>query len=74
VVGSAEGGLAEAIGPCGVTFPNGDGRALASILARLLNDPAECDAFRQKAGSHLERFTPRHVAEAYLEAIEKGRP
>lgn len=73
VVGSAEGGLAEAIGPCGVTFPNGDGRALASILARLLNDPAECDALRQKAGSHLERFTPRHVAEAYLEAMGRAR-
>jgi glycogen(starch) synthase len=73
VVGSAEGGLAEAIGPCGVTFPNGDAGALASILGRLLEDPAECDALRQKAGSHLERFTPRRVAEAYLEEMEKAR-
>ena len=29
VVGSAGGGLPEAIGPCGLTFPNGDATALA---------------------------------------------
>src|ERR1044071_8621228 len=49
IVGSAEGGLAEAIGPCGLTFPNGDARALADILARLLTDPAERDRLRQHA-------------------------
>lgn len=73
VVGSAEGGLAEAIGPCGVTFPNGDARSLANILARLLSDPAECDALRRKAEPHLERFKPRQVAQAYLEAMEAAR-
>ena len=73
VVGSAEGGLAEAIGPCGVTFPNGHARALADALARLLGDPAECDRLRQNASAHLARFTPRHVAKIYLETMKSAR-
>lgn len=73
VVGSAEGGLAEAIGPCGITFPNGDARALADALARLLGDHAECDRLRQNASAHLARFTPRHVARIYLETMESAR-
>jgi glycosyltransferase involved in cell wall biosynthesis len=72
VVGSAEGGLAEAIGPCGVTFPNGDARALADILARVLTDPAEWDRLRRNADAHLARFTPRQVAAVYLSAMEKA--
>ena len=70
VVGSAEGGLAEAIGPCGLTFPNGNAEALAKALSRLLDDSAECDRFRQAAPAHLARFTPRHVAGLYLDAMK----
>lgn len=72
-VGSAEGGLAEVIGPCGLTFPNGDARSLAGILTRLLADPAGCDRLRQNAGAHLAQFTRRRVAEAYLEVLEARR-
>jgi glycosyltransferase involved in cell wall biosynthesis len=72
VVGSAEGGLAEAIGPCGITFPNGDVRALAGALAGLLDNPAECDRLRRNGPAHLARFTPRHVAGLYLEAMERA--
>ena len=72
VVGSAEGGLAEAIGPCGLTFPNGDAQALASALSRLLDDPTECDRLRQNAPAHLARFTPRHVAALYLDAMKRA--
>lgn len=70
VVGSAEGGLAEAIGPCGLTFPNGDARALAHALSRLLENPAEQNRLRQNAAAHLARFTPRHVAGLYLDAMK----
>jgi glycosyltransferase involved in cell wall biosynthesis len=73
VIGSAEGGLAEAIGPCGLTFPNGDARALADAIAKLLSDSARCDALRGRAAMHLARFRPRHVAETYLGAMEKAR-
>lgn len=72
VVGSAEGGLAEAIGPCGLTFPNGDAQALSNALSRLLEDPAECDYLRQNAAAHLARFTPRHVAGLYLDAMKNA--
>jgi glycosyltransferase involved in cell wall biosynthesis len=72
VVGSGEGGLAEAIGPCGVTFPNGDARALANALSRLLEDPAECDRLRQNAAAHLARFAPRSVANVYLDAMKSA--
>jgi glycosyltransferase involved in cell wall biosynthesis len=72
VVGSAEGGLAEAIGPCGVTFPNGDVRALANALSRLLEDPVECHRLRANAAAHLARFTPRFVAGLYLDAMKNA--
>ena len=73
LVGSAEGGLPEAIGPCGMTFPNGDVRALANVLAELLNNPARRDTLRHAAGSHLAKFTPRHVARRYLEAMRTAQ-
>jgi glycogen synthase len=69
VIGSAGGGLAEAIGPCGATFPNGDAPALAAAISRLLDDPAERDRLREKAPAHLGRFTPRRVAAVYLELM-----
>ncbi len=72
VVGSAGGGLAEAIGPCGVTFPNGDAGALATAIARLLSEPDNRFRLRQEAPSHLARFTLRHIAGVYLEAMERA--
>ena len=71
VIGSAGGGLTEAIGRCGLTFPNGDARALADAITRLLDDPAECERLRQNAPGHLARFTPGRVAALYLEAMTR---
>ena len=70
VVGSAAGGLAEAIGPCGITFPNGDAQALAKALSRLIEDPMERARLRRNSTAHLARFTPEHVASLYLEAMQ----
>ena len=72
VVGSAEGGLPEAIGPCGITFPNNDARGLANALTELLGDPTRRDALRRGADSHLAEFTPRHVAKRYLEVMQSA--
>lgn len=74
VVGSAGGGLAEAIGPCGVTFPNGDAAALAKAIAQLLSDSGERARLRRQGPAHLARFTPRQVAGIYLDAMEKVLP
>ncbi|MEY2495551.1 MAG: hypothetical protein QOJ45_2043 [Verrucomicrobiota bacterium] len=73
VVGSADGGLREAIGPCGLTFPNNDSRALASVLAELLSDPAQSEALRHGAASHLAGFTRRQVASIYLDIMRSAR-
>ena len=72
VIGSAGGGLAEAIGPCGVTFPNGDASALAEAITRLLNDPSERERLRQNSAAHLARFSPARVAALYLDALTKA--
>ena len=69
VVGSAGGGLQEAIGPCGLTFPNGDEQALADILKRLLTDPSASEKLRRETGAHLAKFTRKHVAKMYLQAF-----
>jgi glycogen synthase len=67
VVGSNGGGLPEAIGPCGVTFENGDVGGLTSELARLLNNPSECDRLIANAPQHLKRFQLPAIAKSYLD-------
>ena len=71
VVGSENGGLKEAIGPCGVTFENENLDALAAQLKRLLNDPGAQNSLRQHASEHLAKFQSDTVAAAYLRIIRK---
>src|SRR5947208_15753636 len=66
VVGSEKGGLKEAIGPCGLTFENGNVRALADQIALLLGDDRKCDELRAASGPHLAQFTTVKVADVYL--------
>lgn len=73
IVGSEGGGLKDAIGPCGVTVPNGDASALAQVLSELLANPNQLTACREQAVSHLVRHTPEAVARAYLEVFEAAR-
>lgn len=71
-VGSSGGGLPEAMGPCGVTFPNGNAAALAGALAGLLRDPARQRALQAHAAGHLARHTPRLIAEGYLQVFAQA--
>ena len=66
VVGSAAGGLPEAMGPCGVSFANGDAVELAERLTELLRQPERLTPLRQAAPAHLARHTADAVAAAYL--------
>jgi glycosyltransferase involved in cell wall biosynthesis len=66
VVGSNRGGLPEAIGPCGVTFANGDVEALTEKLAGLLLQPESCERLRANAPAHLATFQVETVARKYL--------
>ncbi|HEX6102237.1 MAG TPA: glycosyltransferase, partial [Alphaproteobacteria bacterium] len=70
VVASAGGGLPEAVGPCGLTFPNGDPAALARCLGELLADPGRQAALRGGAARHLSAFTASAVAARYLALFE----
>ncbi len=72
VVGSEGGGLKDAIGPCGITFPNGNASALANCLGGLLREPFQYDRYRNGAAEHLAHHTKRAVASAYLEVIRSA--
>lgn len=69
VVGSEGGGLKDAIGPCGVTFPNEDVQALTQTLTDLLSNPDKLAACRAKAHIHLTHHKSSEVANAYLKVI-----
>lgn len=70
VVGSEGGGLKDAIGHCGVTFPNGDGNALTAVIADLLTHPDKLAGYRANAPAHLAHHHPSFVARSYLEVME----
>lgn len=72
VAGSSEGGLPEAIGPGGVTFPNGEVPALATALTRALALDADEPGFRREVEAHLMRYQPAEVARAYLAVFERA--
>jgi glycosyltransferase involved in cell wall biosynthesis len=72
VIGSESGGLPEAIGPCGVSFPNGDVEALADRIAELCSQPRSLEVHRAARRAHLARHTPHAVAASYLEIFESA--
>jgi len=71
VVGSEKGGLKEAIGPCGLTFENGNVEALAAQLRRLLTEPGLQNELRTNAEEHLAKFQSDTVVAAYLRIMRK---
>ena len=72
LAGSEGGGLRDAIGPCGITFPNGDAGALADGLRRLLTDEGYAGSLRAEADAHLARFRPEEIARSYLRVFEEA--
>lgn len=70
VVASRGGGLSEAVGPCGILFPNGDVDALASALKDVITDASLRDKLISEKDRHLEHFQPEIVAKRYLEVFE----
>ncbi len=72
VVGSEKGGLKDAIGECGVTFPNGDVAALTERLADLLTNQEQMSIYRQPAPSHLARHQQTEIAKAYIKVFEEA--
>lgn len=72
VVGSEGGGLKEAIGPGGLTFPNGDIEALSGCLIKGLHDEKTIVGCRSAAPAHLAWHQPGPVAGRYLEVFSKA--
>jgi glycosyltransferase involved in cell wall biosynthesis len=77
-VGSAGGGLRDAIGECGETFANGDITALTARLARLLRDPQRQATLQARMAEHLRRHSRAKVAAEYLgvfaAALDRRQP
>lgn len=71
VVGSAGGGLTEAIGPCGLTFRNGDVRDLSRVLALLLCDPAAGGDLLAHAPAHLADHASERIGREYVRVLEE---
>ena len=71
VVGSAAGGLPEAIGPCGVTFANGNWGELAERLEEMLREPERLAPLLAAAPAHLARHTADAVAAGYLAVMSR---
>jgi glycogen synthase len=70
LVGSERGGLKDAIGCCGITFPNGNLQALTEALVNLLQNPEQLARYKANAPEHLLRHQKSAIAKAYLEVIK----
>ncbi|TVQ57938.1 MAG: glycosyltransferase family 1 protein [Spirulina sp. DLM2.Bin59] len=73
VIGSAGGGLKDAIGPGGMTFPNGDVIQLEEAIATLLTQPHTRTQYHQAAQSHLQAHRRQAIAHQYLQAFQEHR-
>lgn len=71
VVASEGGGLKDAVGPCGRTFPNGDVAALAQGLAEVLADGELRARCRAAAPAHLEGHRQAAVLERYAQVLDR---
>ena len=69
-VASRAGGLPEAVGPCGLLFPNGDIKAMAEAIKRLIADAPLREKLLACREQHLKNFQPETVARRYLDFFE----
>ncbi len=70
VIGSEGGGLKEAIGDCGRTFPNGDVARLASLIETTLAAPVEASAeSEQRVRRHLDAHSTQTTVAKYLQVL-----
>jgi len=68
-IGTANGGLPDAIGCCGMVVPNGDVEALAEKIEFALTR-ADLSVFRAAAPEHLKKHHGKAVADAYLQLMQ----
>ncbi len=69
IVASNQGGLPDAVGPCGLFFVSGDFKSLATQLERMVREPELHQAFSRERPAHLEHFAPQVVAARILKHV-----
>ena len=69
---SAQGGLPEAIGPCGLTFECENPQALADALERVLADAELREKLRAPAREFLKRFAEDTIVDQYLQIFSEA--
>ncbi len=71
VIGSGGGGLPEAIGGLGLTYPNQDALSLAACLQRVLEKPAAFLPHPKVLEIHLNRHRRAAIAREYLTVLAR---
>jgi glycogen synthase len=71
---AAQGGLPEAIGPCGLTFECENPQSLAETLERLLASAELRDQLRQPAADFLRAFDETTIVNQYIEVLSAAMP
>lgn len=71
VIGSEGGGLKDSIGRCGITFPNGDSKALADAINILITNPEKIRYYRSFFNEHIMEHKPNNCAKQYINEFEK---
>ena len=74
VIGTKDGGLKEAIGPCGVVCENNNVEALVDSIRLLLTEPELREKFRDQSKDHLQQFNAPSVASKYLALFGETQP
>jgi len=72
IIASRNGGLPEAVGPCGTSFETGNCIALADAMEEALAQPQVRVKAQREASTHLAHFTPSEVAGRYLQLFEQS--
>ncbi len=73
ILGTKDGGLKEAIGPCGIVCENDSIDALTESLRLLLTKSDLREALRVQAKSHLQHFSASSVASRYLSLFRQSQ-
>jgi len=71
---SAQGGLPEAIGPCGLTFECENPQSLADALERLLANAELREQLRRPAKDFLRAFAEETIVDQYIDVFSAAMP
>lgn len=71
VVGSNDGGLVQAIGPCGPLFTPGDAADLERVLTKLIEDDELFESYRSELKAHTDQHTEQFMVDGYYDVLAR---